>query len=94
MREIDTLHPAVAAADYLISGLGKEGARIVMHALRAGWLTPSEAEQVEPLAVAIAYLLEESCPAHRDRPPSTTINTASTRAVANRIAEHLERTEE
>ena len=66
MRHFGPLHAVVTSADYLIAGLGPEPARLVLRALRAGWLTPEEAETLEPLAAAIAFLLGDvDVPQHR-----------------------------
>ncbi len=83
---LDTLHPAVAAADYLIAGLGREGALLALAALRAGWLAPDEAVRVEPLAVSIGYLLSVPVPKHRGVDATMTVANAS---VAAKIAEHV-----
>lgn len=65
--ELGPIHPAVIAADYVIAALGPIGAAKTMHALRAGWLTPAEADLLEPLARGIAKLLEVEVPEHRPR---------------------------
>lgn len=61
---INPFDRGVIAADYVIAALGRDGALVVLRALRAGWLTPAELEQVEPLARGIAHLLGEELPPH------------------------------
>lgn len=73
MKTIDTMHPAVAAGDYLMAAVGQEGARLALWAFRADWLLQREADVLEPLAAAIAYLLKEEVPKHRGRSCKTKI---------------------
>lgn len=61
----DAFDPAVIAADYVVAALGRDGARLAVAALRAGWLTPEEAAVLEPLAAGIAFMLGEPLPKHR-----------------------------
>ncbi len=72
-RRFSVLHSIVTSADCAIAGLGLENAMLLMRALRAGWLTPEEAERLEPLAVAIALLLDVDVPQHRGADARTEI---------------------
>lgn len=90
IRRLSTLHNVVTAADYAIAGLGRDGARLAMRALRAGWLTEAEAETLEPLAAAIAYLLGDDLPPYRGRDVRTVeITPAGGRDLAAAITEHM-----
>lgn len=62
------LDSGVIAADYVTAALGRDGAQLALVALRAEWLTPAEAEQLEPLAVGLAHILGTALPAHRAAP--------------------------
>jgi len=84
--EITQLNPAVTAADHVVAALGQEAARLAMISLRADWLTPTEAYDLEPLAVGIAYLLEEECPPHRNEPANITVAPLTQKEVADHIA--------
>lgn len=63
----DVPFDTLAAADYLVASLGARAAATVMLACRAGWLSPDEADMIEPFAVAIAHLLDSPVPPHRGR---------------------------
>jgi len=52
----DDLHPALTAADYVVSVIGRKNAKLFVLALTAGWLTPDEATTLRPLAAGVAYL--------------------------------------
>lgn len=62
-------YEVVGAAESIDRGLGRDGALLAMRALRAGWLTPGEAERLEPLAAALAFVLDVELPAHRGPAP-------------------------
>jgi len=87
MKEIDTMHPAVAAADYVVAALGRDGAHIALWALRADWLLAREAIAIEPLAAAIAYLIGEEVPKHRGKPCKTVVGKADVGAAISRALE-------
>jgi hypothetical protein len=63
----NALHPAMVAADYIIEALGgaPHPVRVLLLALRAEWLSPTEAAWLEPLAACVAYLAGETMPEHR-----------------------------
>lgn len=58
-------YAVVTTAERLIGALGREGGLLAMRAMRAGWLTPTEAERLEPLAAALAFVLDVDLPEHR-----------------------------
>ncbi len=53
---------AITAADYALTRIGIENAKLLVLALSADWLTPREYETLKPLAVAAAYLSGVSYP--------------------------------
>jgi hypothetical protein len=57
--------PIRAAARLMVDALGAHAAYLAAVALRAGWLTPREAAQLEPLAAELGRQLGEDLPAHR-----------------------------
>lgn len=65
MSRLDAFDPGLIAADYVTAAIGVDGARVALVALRAGWLTPAEAERLEPLAAGLAQILDEPVPPHR-----------------------------
>ena len=68
VSRLDAFEPGLVAADYVTAALGPAGAHLALLALRAGWLTPAEAEQLEPLARGLAQILDEPVPTHRGKP--------------------------
>lgn len=90
--EISTLNPAVTAADYLLAAVGQEAAKVALVALRADWLTPDEAWDLEPVAVGLAYLLGMECPKHRGADPTITIS-ADPRELADAVSARLRKEE-
>jgi len=54
-----------SAGDHVVTLVGKEAAWVAVMALRAGWLSPREAEKLVPLARGIALILGEDLPPHR-----------------------------
>jgi hypothetical protein len=72
-REIDNLDPAVIAADHLLAAVGRKNAYLLMHALRADWMIPEEAEKFEAVVAGLAYLAGEDAPKHQGRPLLTRV---------------------
>ncbi len=89
MTEINSLNPAVTAADYLIAALGMDGAKLALWALRADWLLDREAKQLEPLAAALAYLLNEECPKHCGKKVTTRVVTATPTEIGAAVVAHV-----
>lgn len=89
MSAINTLHPAVHAADAIVAAIGRHDAQLVLAAIRAGWLTPAEADALEPLAAGIGFLLGVDVPAHRERPATVAVVPTSDRELADAVARRI-----